>query len=178
MILEKIDGEQQRVHVLVHPDRSTLPYRVGFPVFVSNLVQLALRRAQLSEVQAAGTGVLPALAMPADTTVNIAGPAGYSRSEKSGSDGRLSGVSAPRVGVYTVSGSGEPIAVGASLLSAAESALGGVEQIEFAEQLKVSATSAAPRVDRSLWWPLSCIALVVLLAEWWWFNRRQIAARA
>lgn len=129
LVIEKSDADQQRVHLLFHPDRSTFVYRVGYPVFVSNLVQLALRRGQLSEVAAAQTGPL-----------------------------------APRVGKD------------AALLSAAETSLAAVDQIEFAEQLKVTATSTAPRVDRSLWWPLACIALALLALEWWWFNRR--AARA
>jgi Ca-activated chloride channel homolog len=178
MILEKNETDQQRVVMLGHPDRSTMPYRVGFPVFISNLVQAGLRRAQLSEVASAATGVLPAIPVAAETTVNIAGPGKYSRSEKSGSDGRLAGVPAPRVGEYTISGAGEPIRIGASLLSAAESGLAGVDQIEFAEQLKVTASSASPLVDRSLWWVLACIALGVLAVEWWWFNRRQIVSRA
>ncbi|MEQ1862681.1 MAG: VWA domain-containing protein [Chthoniobacteraceae bacterium] len=124
LIVEKSDADQQRVHLLFHPDRSTFVYRVGYPVFISNLVQLALRRGQLSEVAATQTGPL-----------------------------------APRVGA-------------AALLSAAETSLAAVDSIEFAEQIKVSATNAAPRVDRSLWWPLACAALVLLAIEWWWFNRR------
>jgi hypothetical protein len=55
LILEKSEGELQRVHLLFHPDRSTLVYRVGFPVLITNLVQSAMRRAQLSEVAAATT---------------------------------------------------------------------------------------------------------------------------
>jgi len=127
LIVEKADADQQRVHLLFHPDRSTFVYRVGYPVFISNLVQLALRRGQLSEVAATQTGPL-----------------------------------APRV------------SDGAALLSTQETSLAAVDQIEFAEQLKVTAAAGAPRVDRSLWWPLACAALALLAVEWWWFNRRAI----
>ncbi len=129
LIIEKTDADQQRVHLLFHPDRSTFVYRVGYPVFISNLVQLALRRGQLSEVAAAQTGPL-----------------------------------APRAGKD------------AALLSAAETSLAAVDQIEFAEQLKVTAATTTPRVDRSLWWPIACAALALLAVEWWWFNRRAVRA--
>jgi len=129
LVIEKSETEQQRLHVFFHPDRSTFVYRVGYPVFISNLVQLALRRGQLSEVAAAQTGPL-----------------------------------APRV------------SKDAALLSPAETSLAAVDQIEFAEQLKVTATSTTPRIDRSLWWPLACVALAFLALEWWWFNRRPARA--
>jgi hypothetical protein len=42
--------------LLFHTDRSTLPYRVGFPILVANAVQVALEQAGLAEV--AGRGLL------------------------------------------------------------------------------------------------------------------------
>ncbi|MBV9127246.1 MAG: hypothetical protein JO117_04085, partial [Verrucomicrobia bacterium] len=44
------------VALLFNPDKSTLPYRVGFPVLVANLLDLATRAAGLSEVEATRTG--------------------------------------------------------------------------------------------------------------------------
>jgi hypothetical protein len=129
LLIEKSDPDQQHVHLLFHPDRSTFVYRVGYPVLVSNLVQIALRRGQLSEVAAPQTGPLT-----------------------------------PRV------------SKDAALLSTTETSLAAVDQIEFAEQLKVTAAPTAPRVDRSLWWPLAVIALAFLALEWWWFNRRPARA--
>ncbi|HYR58957.1 MAG TPA: VWA domain-containing protein, partial [Chthoniobacteraceae bacterium] len=58
LMLARADDGALRVSVLFHTDRSTLPYRVGFPVFVSNLVQAAWQRAGLAEAVAARTGVL------------------------------------------------------------------------------------------------------------------------
>lgn len=129
LLIEKSEPDQQRVHLLFHPDRSTFVYRVGYPVLVSNLVQAALHRGHLSEVAAAPTGPL-----------------------------------APHTGKD------------AALLSVAETSLAAVDQIEFAEQLKVAAAPTAPRVDRSLWWPLAATALAFLALEWWWFNRRPVRA--
>lgn len=176
LLLEKNDGGQHRVHALFHPDRSTFVYRVGFPVLISNLVQSALRSAQLSEINAATTGVLPAVPWTAGAAAQITGPGQLARGETAGADGQLSGIAAPRIGEYVISGGGAPLRVGASLLSATETSLAAVDQIEFAEQLKVTAAMGAPPVDRSLWWALSCLALAVLALEWWWFNRRAVRA--
>jgi hypothetical protein len=176
LILEKTDGDLMRVHLLFHPDRSTLIYRVGFPVLITNAVQAAMRRAQLSEVNAATTGVLPAITLSAGENVRVEGPGNFRHSAEAEADGKLTGIPAPRAGEYKITGKSEPIRLGAALLSASETSLAGVEQIEFAEQLKVTAATAAPKVDRSLWWGLACVALAVLALEWWWFNRRPARA--
>lgn len=176
LIVDRTEGDQLRVHTLFHPDHSTMVYRVGFPVFVSNLVQAALRRAQLSEVNAAATGVLPPIPLAPGQSARIEGPGKFSRTENTGSDGRLSGVPAPKVGQYMINDGAATVRVGASLLSAMETSLAGVDQIEFAEQLKVSAGTTSPRVDRSLWWSVALAALGMLVVEWWWFNRRAIRA--
>jgi Ca-activated chloride channel family protein len=176
LIVDKTEADQLRVHMLFHPDRSTIVYRVGFPVLVSNLVQAALRRAQLSEVNAAATGVLPPIQMAAGQSVRIEGPAKFTRTDTTGSDGKLSGVPAPKVGEYVINDGAATVRIGASLLSPNETSLAGVDQIEFAEQLKVSAGTATPLVDRSLWWKIALAALGMLVVEWWWFNRRAVRA--
>lgn len=178
VILEKHDGETVRIHCLFQPERSTLPYRVGFPVLVSNLVQLALRQAKLAEVASLSTGVLPPLAVAAERTYQIQGPSNLRLEAKSDARGQLTGVPAPRAGEYVITGDDAPLRIGVSLLSPMETSFVAVDQIEFNEQLKVSAASGTPRADRSLWWLISLIALVILLVEWWWFNRRPVAAMA
>jgi hypothetical protein len=114
--------------------------------------------------------------MAAGQSVRIEGPARFSRTETTGSDGKLSGVPAPKVGEYVINDGAASVRVGASLLSPNETSLAGVDQIEFAEQLKVSAGTATPRVDRSLWWKIALAALGMLVVEWWWFNRRAVRA--
>jgi hypothetical protein len=63
------------------------------------------------------------------------------------------------------------------VLSAGESSLAAVEQIEFNDRLKVVAASSPVASDRPLWWPLALAGFVVLLVEWWFFNRRSVVAR-
>ncbi len=177
-IVERHSGETAEIAFLFHPERSTLPYRVGFPVLISNLVQMAVKQSNLGEVEGAHTGVLPALSVAPSKHYRITGPNGVSNEATSDAQGRLSGLTAPKTGEYVITGSAEPVRIGASLLSPAETSLVAIEQIEFNEQLKVAVASEVPQTDRALWWPLALIALVVLMVEWWWFNRRPTVAVA
>ena len=178
LMLARLDGENLRVHLLFHTDRSTLLYRVAFPIFISNLVGAALRQAHLGEVDAPATGVLPPLALDPNRSYRIEGPAGFSREASSDERGQLTSVPAAKAGEYTISGGSAVAArVGASVLSMSESGLAAVEQIEFNDRLKVSAASAPVSSDRALWWPLACAGFAVLLVEWWFFNRRAMGAR-
>jgi hypothetical protein len=173
LIVERTDGDALLIALLFYTDRSTLPYRVGFPIFVSNVVQAALKQSGLAEAAAARTGVLPPLTLAPGRTVHITGPGGFARDERTDDRGQLTGIPAPRAGDYTLTdGTSAPRHLGASLLSPAETSLATVTQIEFADQLTVTATTAVPKADRSLWWLLACIGFAVLLVEWWWFQRR------
>ena len=178
LILQKREGDVLRVNLLFHTDRSTLPWRVGFPVFVSNLVQTALQQAGLSEALAARTGVLPALNLAPDRAYRVDGPGGFHRTETSDASGQLTGIPALRAGDYVVSGEGTaPIHVGASLLSPSETSLAAVDQIEFDDRLTVSASASAPKSDLPLWRFLAGLGFVVLLIEWWFFQRPPHRAR-
>ena len=140
---------------------------------MSNVVQTALKQSGLAEANAARTGVLPPLTLAPNKTYRATGPGNFQREERTDERGELSGLPAPLAGDYTISEGGAEVRhVGASLLSPAETSLAGVDQISFADELTVAAASAAPKSDRSLWWALACAGFVVLLGEWWWFQRR------
>jgi Ca-activated chloride channel homolog len=51
LMLQKRDADTLSLALLFHTDRSTLPYRVGFPILVANVVRAALEQAGLAEVQ-------------------------------------------------------------------------------------------------------------------------------
>jgi Ca-activated chloride channel homolog len=165
-------GGSSRIHFLFHPDRSTLPYRVAFPILASNLVTLAQKLAGLSESSAAPTGVLPAQSIAANTTVQVSGPHSFRWTEKSDPRGVLSGIPAPRVGEYVLSVSGGDRRLGASLLNMQETSLATVDEVEFGDRVAVAAESATLKSDRSLWWLLAACGFGVVLVEWWWFQRR------
>ncbi len=173
LILQKQEGDRLLFFFLFHTDRSSLPYRVGFPVIVRNLAQIAMEQAGLAEAQSVKTGVLPGLTVRPGRTCEVRGPDGRARTQQSGPDGLLSGLAAPRVGLYQVFESGQLRArVGASLLASSETVLERVEELEFDEGLSVAASTAGPRADRSLWPMFAMLAFCVLAGEWWYFHRR------
>ena len=168
LLLQERQDEQLSIHALFHPDRSTFPFRVGFPVFVANVVEVARQAAGLSEAKALRTGIMPGMLTIPEIEVSVAGP-DTDLMIKSDAGGRLPGVNARRVGLY---GYAElDLRRGASLLSLSETSLSQVEVVEFREA-RVQADSKAVETDRPLWQWLTAVALLILLVEWWFFQRR------
>lgn len=173
LVVEKRGDNGAAVAVLFHTDRSTMPYRIGFPIFVSNLAQLALDQTGLAEARGVRTGVLAPVKLAGDTVYRVNGPDGASIEEKSDATGMLAGVSALRVGEYVFAAGGtQARRVGASLLSPTETSLKAAEVIEFNEQLSVAAATMAVKSDWPMWRLLVMCGLGVLLVEWWFFQRR------
>jgi hypothetical protein len=50
LLVRRRDGDRLELALLFHSDRSTLPYRVGFPILVANVVSAALAQSGLAEV--------------------------------------------------------------------------------------------------------------------------------
>ena len=95
------EGDARAHLLLFHTDRSTLPYRVGFPVFVSNLVPGgATGRARRGRGRR--TGVLPPLAVAPRRSYRVEGPGGLRRDERTDDRGQLTGLPAPLAGEYTL----------------------------------------------------------------------------
>ena len=61
LMLERRVGVRLEYYLLFHPDRSTLPFRVGFPILAANLLEIGRLQAGLAEVRGSRTGVLPPL---------------------------------------------------------------------------------------------------------------------
>jgi hypothetical protein len=173
LLVRKQTSDSLWFALLFNTDRSTLPYRVGFPIFVANVVQSALEQAGLADVNATRTGVLPAVTLVAGHRYDVQGPDRKLEPVTADEHGIVSGVRASRVGYYTISENGTPRQkAGASLLSPTETSLAGVEQIQMNEQLQVAAAIAPIKADRPLWPGLLLFGLCVLLVEWWFFQRK------
>ena len=175
LALVRGDDSGMRVHLLFHPEQSTLPFRVAFPIFTANLVERARILAGLSEAAATATGVLPPQNFTAGASVAVTGPSHFTRSERADERGTVAGIPAPRVGEYTFTSGGTSRTVGASLLSTSETGLAAVSEVEFGDRISVATANTASKADRSLWWPLALAGFAVLLVEWWWFQRRAAA---
>ncbi len=172
VLLEKRTAGKDAYYFLVHTDHSTFPYRVGFPILVSNLVRQASEAAGLTEMRAALTGVLPPVKLAPNKSYSIEGPDGSKHEERSDAEGALAGIPAPWVGEYSIFDGSDPKAVvGASLLSTHETSLATAGELTFSENLAVSADRAPARVDRALSPTIALIALAVLLFEWLYYHR-------
>ncbi|MGE5191643.1 MAG: vWA domain-containing protein [Deltaproteobacteria bacterium] len=172
LLLRKETGGRTEHYFLFHTDRSTLPYRVGFPILVSNAVQIAMQKAGLSEVRGEQTGVLPPRSLKPDTIYRVEAPDGSVSEVRSSGDGVLAGVAAPAIGRYTIREGGTTVAsMGASLLTFSETSLASVDQLQFRE-LSVGAAGELLRTDHPLWPELAAAGFLLLLVEWWYFQRR------
>jgi hypothetical protein len=174
LLVRRAHGGALDVALLFRSDRSTLPYRVAFPVLAANLAAAAMQSAGQSETRCLATGVLPPLGFAPSQPVTIAGPGGLRADAASDGDGVVGGIRAPRAGLYHVAGGGKEIDLGVALLSPAESSLAAVDQVRFRE-IAVQATAAAIPGERALWRALALLALLVCLVEWWYFHRRPFA---
>jgi len=173
LLVRKQDADALRFALLFHSDRSTLPYRVGFPIFVANIVQAALEQAGLAEALAYRTGVLPPLTLAPNGRYQVQTPRQTLEAATADEHGILSGVAAPRVGYYSILENGaQRRHLGVCLLSPGETGLAGVAQIEFNEQLQVAAAAEVVKTDRPLWPALLLAALGVMLVEWWFFQKK------
>lgn len=172
LILNKDRDGKQSFWMLFHPDRSTLPYRVAFPILTSNLVQVAMQKAGLSEIQGQATGALPSRFAEPRSSYTIVGPTGMRQDLTSSDEGLLTGISAPLVGRYDIQkGLTLTAKTGASLLNAGESGLKVVDAIQFRE-VTVKANEDKVESDQPLWRHFAIAGLLVLALEWWYFQRR------
>lgn len=174
LVIRRDQTDSVRYDLLFDPARSTLPYRMGFPVLVMNVVRMARARAGLLDAESAATGVLPAIRAAAGSECRVAGPNGLGIRRPASSDGLLSGIPAPHVGEYVVRGDGILTTVRCSLLCADESRLARVDKLEFNERLTVTGSLPRP-TERPLWPWVALVAFVVLLVEWWFYYRRGVA---
>jgi hypothetical protein len=172
LVLRKDASGRATYYFLFHTDRSTLPFRVGFPILVANAIQIAEQQAGLTEVRGQATGMLPPRVLSASTSYQITDPNGDVVDGHSNADGVLIGIAAPFVGRYSIrEGAREVSSTGISLLTASESTLGSVDRLQFRE-LAVGASATMLQTDRPLWPYLAVTGFVLLIAEWWLFQKR------
>ncbi|MDZ4684980.1 MAG: BatA and WFA domain-containing protein [Planctomycetaceae bacterium] len=172
LILEKPSETGVDYFLLFHSDRSSLPYRVGFPILVANCVQIAMDRSALAEARSWPTGNLPPQRLTAGTEYTIDGPDGSKETVQASATGIVSGATASAAGRYVIRSGDEPVvSLGVSLLAPAESALVSVDKLQFPET-SVSTATETIATDRPLWGWFAVAGLMLLLGEWWCFQRR------
>ena len=172
LLLKKEWADQTTYNLLFNISKSTLPFRVAFPIIMQNLVDMARKKAGLADQTAARTGILPRLRLMPKTQYTIHSPDGTVTTETTAKNGYLPAVSAPNSGNYTISRNNRTINIGVSLLNKDESMLTGTDEIKFNE-LSVSAAKKSALAPHSLWKYFAIAALVFLCLEWWFFNKRK-----
>lgn len=172
LILEKNSSAGTTFAILFHTDRSSLPYRVGFPILIANAAEIARDRAALSEAKSWPTGILPAQRFAPDTEYVLAAPNGRTETLKSNAEGIVAGMTADQAGRYVLK-EGEKVihSWGVSLLAPHETGLKTVEKLLFPET-SVTTAPQAIQSDRPLWGWFAAAGLLLLLGEWWYFQRR------
>lgn len=171
LILRRRSASRLTFHTLFHTGRSTLEFRVAFPVLVANLVQLARQEASVGDVTGIRTGVLPSIDVTAEAIYEVNGPDGSTQELLADEHGQLRGVTANMVGQYRIGGGGtEPISVAANLLSSAETTLASVDAIAFDEQT-VASSDELLTTDQPIWSIVTLLAFGFLLVEWWFYQR-------
>ncbi len=174
-LLKRDEAGTSEYYMLFDPLESTLPYRVAFPVMISNLVSLTRRNAGLAEVEGIRTGVLPDFTFREGDRITVTDPSGKKTEFGPLENGILSGVSAPETGEYLLEVNGTAAGkVGAGLLSGRETAMKSVHTLEFGEGLTVEASENEASTDRSLWPMAAMITFLFMLAEWWYFHKPSI----
>lgn len=172
MLLQKREGLSVSYWFVFNTDKSTLPFRVGFPIIAANAVESALKQASLSEAMAAPTGVLPAISLEADRQYTVKGPEEQSTTVTSNSAGLLTGVPGAKVGRYDVMEGADVVAsVGTGLLNPMETSMTLVDQLQFTELTVETEQTDKVDTDKPLWWMLAFGAFLLMLFEWWYFQR-------
>ena len=133
-------------------DRSSLVYRVGFPIMIQNVTQMAAQRANLLDSKAHPTGTLPPQRIPPETEVRISGLERlFGEWQKRQGWFSVRDWARLYVGQYEITGPPEPLTIGASLISSGETSLNAVEKLKFPEQVTVAASTIILKTDRPLW---------------------------
>jgi len=160
-------GADQLVAFSFKTDRSTLPYRLAFPVLAGNLVDQARRRRGQAEAatRATGTGSLGGL-VPSTIAV-VTAPDGTTQSLSADAAGIAAGLRCPLPGFYHVANG--PV-VGAALLDPFETSLAVSERLQLKE-VAVATSTTTPPADLPLWRWLALIALLILVFDWWYAHR-------
>ena len=172
LLRRRLSEEAVDLHMLVRPERTTLPYRVGFPILVYNLLTMGRRAAGLHQVEGQRTGSLAAVVLGEEVaadSVTLVTPAGEESLPVR--DRVVAAASAPEIGWYEWRGAGLERAVGVSLLDRRETLLVAVPSLRTRE-VEVATSELERATEWSIWPWLVAIALGVLLVEWWVYLRR------
>lgn len=166
------------VQLAFDPLRSDLPMRVAWPVTLLNAVGWLTERAATGEAaQAIPTGTALLRRLPEGVGVGdvaVSGPGGEAV-DFVVADELLRVRDTTRVGVYEVRVAGVRSRFSANLVSPEESDIAPRAALALADTQVEAARTAAMGGRRELWRPLALAGVLLLLLEWFLWNRRRAA---
>lgn len=172
VILKKNLGDKTAYYFFFHYNASTLPYKIAFPILITNTINKALADAGLSEKSGNQTGTLPEFFLKADTEYTIKKADGTTEKSKSSGRGLISGIAALQSGNYEIFEADKSVqTIGVSLLSPSETSLKKLNNVQFNE-ISINANEEEAQTDKSLWGMITLIAFIFLIVEWWYFQKK------
>ena len=164
-------GGARIITVAFDPMDSRWPLRISYPMFVNNAVSFLSGGAEaLSNRQFSVGDVLVLPGKAGSTALSVTDPGGKVAVLSYTEDGTATYGDAFLAGVYKVEAGGEVSYYAANLASAAESDI--TPASGFTIGAAKVASAAGPLKNRELWRELLVFAFVVLLVEWYIYNRR------
>jgi len=172
-ILIKRNSEKRvEYNLFFHPKKSTFPYRIVYPIFIKNLIEISKNKVGLSDLASCHTGTLLNTILKPDTDYKINYNNNYYANCKSDKYGLIQGLLAKKCGIYNINDNGKSIKeISVSLLNKKEIFLLGISNIKFNE-LTVKANNKQIKNPKSLWKLFAILALIMLFLEWVYFNKK------
>jgi hypothetical protein len=165
-------GASRIVTVAFDPMDSRWPLRISYPMFVANAVNFLASGGKLASSRQIDTGeVLVLQGQPDATEITVTNPAGEKTKLVCETSGTVAYGGTSRAGIYTVEAAGSTAPYAANLADAGESDIRPTREFK-AGSTQVAAASTASSKNREIWRELLLAAFVVLLVEWYVYNRR------
>ena len=162
----------RRIVVLTFdPAKSSLSFRVAFPVLVANAFTWLADRGDVSEREIASGSEFRLKPSTAVETLEVTHPDGEV-TEVTARSGAFA-VSAPTVGVYAANLGTHEVTFAANLTDATESDLAVRDELTFADRTVEGQTSGEAGYGE-LWLVAALLALLLLAAEWYLYHHRSV----
>ncbi len=165
-------GEARVLTVAFDPMNSRWPLRISYPMFVTNAINFLASGGEGAATRSVKTGDV--LMMPAGDepgTLVVKAPSGRIARLAHNGEGSVAYGETLECGVYTVESDGGSVSYVANLVDGNESDIRPRASFEIGSS-EVEAQESPSRKNREIWRELLLLACVVLLVEWYIYNRR------
>jgi len=165
-------GAARVLTVAFNPMDSRWPLRISYPMFVANAVEfLASAGRGPSSRQFPAGEVLVLQGEPDTMQITVEDPDGRVSTLACDGESNVAFGRTGKAGIYTARTGTKVVSYAANLTSGEESNTMPVKEFDVGSR-KVTASETATLKNREIWRELLIVALVVLMVEWYIYNRR------